>query len=196
MLNALALVLLFADAPANEGGATLPRRVDEEALKAQEQRGGKPTDPWFDRQFVATDDPAFIITAIDSGRQGIADAGALGGAATPALSATAAKIEKVSRDTTVSLEKLAKKKGWRVPEQNPDRAPTVAQAGPARTRANYVVHQIAYHQSTIQMFRAQIGGKGDAELKRALESALPAYEANLRVLLELEPASLARAATQ
>lgn len=196
MLTSAALVLLFANTPAAEVDTTLPRRVDDSALKAQEARGGKSTDPWFDRQFVATDDQAFIITAVDSGRQGIADANALGDGASPALQSAASKIEMVSRETTGNLEKLAKKKGWRVPEQNPGLAPSVAQAGPVRSRANFVVHQIAYHQSTIQFYRAQMAGKGDTELKRLLKAALPGYEANLRTLLELDPSSLASAGTQ
>jgi hypothetical protein len=37
------------------------------------------------------------------------------------------------------------------------------------------------------MYRAQLAGKGDAELKRALRETLPGYEKNLRMLLELPP---------
>jgi predicted outer membrane protein len=185
MLDVLGLVLLFADTP--QDTTTLPRRFDDASIQQQQRREGTPTDPWFDKQFVATDDPAFIITAVDSGRQGIADAQALGAAASAELADTARKLESQSRETTSKLESLAGRKGWRLPEQNPDRAPSVTAAGPTRTRANFIVRQIAYHQATIAMFRAQLAGKGDAELKRALRETLPGYEKNLRMLLELPP---------
>jgi hypothetical protein len=185
MLDVLGLVLLFANTPPET--TTMPRRFDDASIQQQQRREGKPTDPWFDKQFVATDDPAFIITAVDSGRQGIADAQALGAAAAGELVAAARTLESQSRETTRKLESLAGRKGWRLPDQNPDRAPPVPGAGPARTRANFIVRQIAYHQATIAMYRAQLAGKGDAELKRALRETLPEYEKNLRMLLELPP---------
>lgn len=185
MLEMLGLVLLFADTP--QETTTLPRRFDDASMQQQQRREGTPTDPWFDKQFVATDDPAFIITAVDSGRQGTEDARALGAEATAELGAAARKLESQSRETTRKLESLAGRKGWRLPDDNPDRAPSVPRAGPARTRANFLVSQIAYHQSTIAMYRAQIAGKGDGELKRALRETLPGYEKNLRMLLELPP---------
>jgi hypothetical protein len=185
MLEVLGLVLLFANPP--QETTTLPRRFDDASLQQQQRRDGTPTDPWFDKQFVATDDPAFILTAVDSGRQGIEDARALGAEAPAELAAAARKIEHQSRETTSKLESLAGRKGWRLPDDNPGRAPSVSKAGPARTRANFIVRQIAYHQATIAMYRAQIAGKGDAELKRALRQTLPGYEDNLRILLELPP---------
>ena len=188
MLTAFGLVLLFANTP--QETTTLPRRFDDESIQQQQRRDGTPTDPWFDKQFVATDDPAFIITAVESGRQAIADARALGADASAELGAAARKIESHSRETTSKLETLAQRKGWRLPEDNPERAPSVQKAGPVRTRANFIISQIAYHQATIAMYRAQIAGKGDAELRRTLREALPGYEKNLRMLLELEPSAI------
>jgi hypothetical protein len=185
LITAVAL-LLFANP---ENPTTMPRQRDAEPSVQQdaEREGGAPTDPLFDRKLVATDDPTFIAQAIESGRQGQTDAGALGDAATPALKSAAANIEQQSRSSTEKLEALAKRKGWRVPEQNPNRAVSVKTGSPTRSRANYIVHQIAWHQATIEQFRAQIAGKGDAELKKALAAQLPGYEKNLQSLIALEP---------
>jgi hypothetical protein len=174
----LTALLLFANPP--EAQPTLPRQ--RESVPAEQT-----ADPLFDRAHVATDDPAFVLTAIESGRQGIADVAALGTDATPALKAAAASIERQSRGTTDKLEALAKRKGWRIPDENPNRAPGV-RAGAVRSRADFVVQQIAWHQATVEQFRAQIAGKGDAELKKTLQAALPGYEKNLQTLLKLEPA--------
>jgi hypothetical protein len=38
----------------------------------------------------------------------------------------------------------------------------------------------------VDQFRAQIGGKGDPELRRALREALPGYQKNLEMLLGLK----------
>ena len=188
MLTSLGLVLLFANTPQEQ--TTLPRQMDSGPAEQQAQQPGKPTDPLFDRSLVASDDPSFVLGVIESGRQGVVDARALGDAATPALRAAAGKIEKQNRDTTRRLETLANRKGWRVPEDNPQRASTLPEAvTPARYRANFIVNQIAFHEATVAKFRAQIAGKGDAELKRTLRESLPGYERNLRSLLELEPAA-------
>lgn len=182
----LAALLLFANTP--ETQPTLPRRPDPETAVKQETRAGQPTDPWFNRAYVATDDPAFVLTAVETGRQGVADARALAADATPALRDAASQIEKHGRETTQKLEALAKRKGWRVPADNPARAPSVKPGDSAtRTRANYLLSQIAYHQATVEQYRAQIGGKGDADLKTALRAALPGYEKNLQTLLKIEP---------
>jgi predicted outer membrane protein len=180
----IAAILLFANSP--ESQTTLPRQPDPVAQRAT--REGERTDPWFNRSYVATDDPAFVLTAIESGRQGIADARALGPQATPPLRDAATRIEQHARTTNEKLEALAKRKGWRLPDDNPNRAVTLqAGDGPARTRANYLLNQIAYHQATVEQYRAQIAGKGDPELKRALRASLPGYEENLRTLLQIEP---------
>jgi len=182
----LAAILLFANSP--ESQTTLPRQPDPDPVAQQAKRAGDRTDPWFNRAYVATDDPAFVLTAIESGRQGIADAQALGARATPALREAATRIEQHARATNEKLESLAKRKGWRLPDDNPDRAVTLqAGDGPARTRANYLLNQIAHHQATVEQYRAQIAGKGDPELKRALRAALPGYEENLQTLLQIEP---------
>lgn len=182
----IAAILLFANSP--ESQTTLPRHPDPDAVAKQATREGERTDPWFNRAYVATDDPAFVLTAVESGRQGIADARALGADATPVLRDAATRIEEHGRATNEKLEALARRKGWRLPDDNPNRAPSLeAGGGSVRRRANYLLNQIAYHQATVDQYRAQLGGKGDPELKRTLRAALPGYEKNLQTLLQLEP---------
>jgi predicted outer membrane protein len=182
----IAALLLFANSP--ESQTTLPRRPDPVPATQPVTRDGERTDPWFNRSYVATDDPAFVLSAVESGRQGIADARALGADATPELRDAATRIEQHGRATTEKLEAIAKRKGWRLPDDNPNRAPTLKTGDSlARTRANYLLSQIAYHQATVDQYRAQIDGKGDPELKRALSAALPGYEKNLQALLRIEP---------
>jgi hypothetical protein len=181
-----AAILLFANSP--ESQTTLPRIPDPVPVAKQDAREGEPTDPLFSRAYVATDDPAFVLTAVESGRQGIADARALGVRATPTLRDAATVIEQHERATTEKLEALAKQKGWRLPDDNPNRASTLKPGeGVTRTRANYLLGQIAYHLATVDQYRAQIAGKGDADLKRTLRAALPGYEKNLQKLLQIEP---------
>src|SRR3569832_1679015 len=71
MLPTVALLLL-ANAPPDQ--TTLPRHPDPDPVEHQAQRDGTPTDPLFDRGFVATDDPAFILSAVENVRQGTLDA--------------------------------------------------------------------------------------------------------------------------
>jgi hypothetical protein len=59
--------------------------------------------------------------------------------------------------------------------------------GSFRANANFIVGQITYHESTLAHYRAQIAGKGDAQLKRTLREAVPGYEKNLELLLKLKP---------
>jgi hypothetical protein len=108
------------------------------------------------------------------------------GLPTPELRSAAQKIGEQQHATLTKLESLAKAKGWRLPQANPDRTNTVPVSGGARTSADFIVHQIAAHQNTIEQFRAQIEGPGDAELKRALRTAVPGYEKNLQMLLGLK----------
>jgi hypothetical protein len=183
MLEALALLLALNDTTAT----TLPRQSD--VVPAEERPSGQehPTDPLFDRQYVATDDPAFVLLAVESARQGIMDAKSAQGVLRDAqLVAAAAKIRKQNEATYRRLEEIAKGKGWRLPADNPQRASTLQTAGESRTAANFIVSQIATHQATIAQFRAQLGGKGDGELKRALRETLPGYQENLDLLLRLD----------
>ena len=186
MLMHVALLLLFADAPQDQ--TTLPRHPDPDPVEQQAQRDGTPTDPWFDRAFVATDDPAFILSAVESARQGALDAhkaaDALG---RPELRAAAEKIGAQNDATMRRLEKVAQAKGWRLPQENPARDSTLPVSTSTRTNADFIVNQITFHQNTVQQYRAQIAGKGDAELRRTLKEALPGYQKNLDLLLTLKP---------
>jgi hypothetical protein len=185
-MSTLALLLLFANSPADQ--TTLPRHPDPDPVEQQASREGTPTDPWFDRAHVATDDPAFVLAAVESARQAVADARAAQQMLVqPELRAAAGKIGAQNDATRKKLEAIAGRKGWRVPADNPQRATTLQAGKPTRTAANFIVSQISYHQSTLDQFRAQIGGQGDAELRRALRDALPGYRDNLEMLLALKP---------
>lgn len=186
MLLHVALLLMFADAPPEQ--TTLPRHPDPDPVEHQQQREGTPTDPWFDRPHVATDDPAFILSAVESARQGALDARkAAGQLGRPELRAVAEKIGAQNETTTHRLEKVAQAKGWRLPQQNPERESTLPPASAKRTNADFILNQITFHQNTVEQYRAQIAGKGDPELKRVLKDALPGYQKNLDLLLTLKP---------
>ena len=205
MLSMLPMLMMLADTPPT----TQPRYREVPAPQAQEVPAsqaqpqthesrdptvdGTPTDPLFDRAFVATDDPAFVLTAIENSRQAVVDARtasqALGSAE---LRAAAQKIGAQNRATTQRLEKLASAKGWRLPQPNPGRESSVpatgdGHTGEARGNANFILSQIAAHQNTLAQYQAQIAGKGDAELKRVLRESIPGYRANLELLLTLKP---------
>jgi len=185
MIESIALALLFASSPTGE--TTLPRHRDANPVEQRPVQQESPTDPLFDRQFVATDDPAFVLGAIESSRQGVIDArSAEETLRKPQLREAAARIERQNEATRMRLETLAKRKGWRLPEGNPGRVSTSPTSGETRAGANFIVNQISFHQTTLAQFRAQLGGKGDAELKRALRESLPGYQKNLELLLQLE----------
>jgi uncharacterized protein (DUF305 family) len=184
MIPVLTLVALLAE-PA--GTTTLPRYPDPPAADTPPAEQRRPTDPLYDKPQAATDDAAFVLSAVENVRQGVIDARAAeSGLSTPELRAAAAKIGKQQQRTLATLEALARKKGWRLPEGNPVRTGTVPVASATRTNADFIVNQIAHHESTVEQFRAQIGGKGDAELKRTLRDALPGYQKNLEMLLGLK----------
>jgi hypothetical protein len=188
MIN-LALVLLFASPPEQP---TLPRQPDSAPVE-QQQNETNPADPWFDKPHVATDDPAFLLAALENARQGVVDStSAAHDLGSAELRAAAEKIQAQNTTTSQQLEKLAGAKGWRLPQANPSRASTTREAGATssgavRTNANFIVSQIANHQNTLAQYRAQIAGKGDADLKRVLRQAVPGYQKNLEMLLTLKP---------
>jgi hypothetical protein len=183
MIDTLALMLLAAAQPQER--TTLPRQPDPQPYEQRDEAQGKPTDPLFDRQLVATDDATFIVSAVEGVRQSTLDArGAQKDLTSESLRDTAAAIGRQNEATTQALQALAKRKGWRLPDENPERASTLPVASPHRAQANFIVNQISAHEQTLAQFRAQIAGKGDPELKRALKTALPGYEKNLQRLLE------------
>lgn len=183
MLAALSVMLFLAE----QSPTTLPRHADPPAADRPSPEQRRPTDPLYDKPIGATDDGAFVLTAVESVRQGVIDSRAAeAGLSSPELRAAAAKIGRHQKSTLDKLEALAKAKGWRLPQGNPERTGTVPVSGAARTSADFIIHQIAYHESTLDQFRAQIDGKGDAELRRALRDALPGYQKNLEMLLGLK----------
>jgi|SRR5688572_4012465 predicted outer membrane protein len=194
MISPVALVLLLAAQSPDQ--TTLPRHPDPDPVEQQSSREGEATDPYFDREYVATDDPAFVLSAVENARQGVIDArSAAAATGNPELRAAAEKIGAQNEATSRKLEKVASVKGWRLPQPNPARTSSVNggrdgngnRADTVRANANFIVHQISFHQSTMAQYRAQIAGKGDADLKRALSEALPGYQKNLERLLELKP---------
>ena len=183
MIETLALLYVLNDT----SKPTLPRHGDVVPVEERPSGQEHPTDPLFDREYVATDDPAFVLLAVESARQGIMDARNAQGVLRDAhLVDAAQRIRRQNENTYQRLEALAKGKGWRLPADNPQRASTFETGSDARTAANFIVSQIATHQATIAQFRAQLGGKGDAQLKRALQDTLPGYQENLDLLLHLD----------
>jgi hypothetical protein len=186
MLSALVLTLFLAEAPSR---TTLPRHPDPDPVQGQETRSGEPTDPWFDRAQTATSDADFILSAVESARQGVFDARtAMDRLENPELRHAAALIEQQNQSTVRKLEALAGDKGWRLPRSNPDRATTTLGAvGNVRGNADFIISQIAYHEMTLAQYRAQLSGEADPQLEKALRGALPGYEKNLELLLGLKP---------
>jgi hypothetical protein len=165
----LALVLMLASDP------------------SQSPQPGTSTDPLFDSPYVATDEPAFVLSVIESARQGELEArSAAQTLSAPELRDAAARIGRQNGTTRARLEILARTKGWRMPAKNPDRAPTLPAGDEARTAANFVLQQIAFHENTVAQFRAQLNGHGDQDLKRELREALPGYQKNLELLLRVK----------
>jgi hypothetical protein len=186
MLSTL-VMLLMASGQAPEP-TTLPRQADTQPYDRRDDAQGVPTDPLFDKSRVATDDPSFILAAVENGRQAARDAqGAARQLASDSLRSTAAAISSQNEETTRKLEALAKRKGWRLPAENPGRESTLPAVGPNRAGANFIVSQITAHQATVAQYKAQIAGKGDPDLKRTLKQALPGYEKNLARLLAAKP---------
>jgi predicted outer membrane protein len=185
-LMTLALLLLLGQVAAAQT-TTMPRQRDANAVEQRPAQQEQPTDPLFDRPFVATDDRAFVLGAIESSRQGVMDAhSAAQLLRKEELRVAASQIEWQNESTRAALETLAKRKGWRMPEGNPQRATTLAASGDTRTAADFIVNQISHHQTTLAQFRAQLAGGGDDELKRALRDSLPGYQKNLDLLLRLK----------
>ena len=183
MLEAFTLLIMLAE----PGQTTLPRQPDPPAAAAPDRDERVPTDPLYDRPQVATDDAAFVLTAVENVRQGVIDARAAeAGLPTPELRAAAAKIGQQQEVVLAKLESISKSKGWRLPEGNPVRTGTVPVTSATRTSADFIINQIAFHETTVDQFRAQLTGKGDTQLKRTLREALPGYEKNLQMLLGLK----------
>jgi hypothetical protein len=183
-------MLMLAESPSQ---TTVPRRVDTPTAPPPTDKprtGDGPfetADPLFDKPLTATDDAAFVLSAVESGRQGVIDARAAeAGLSSPELRSAAAKIGEHQEAMLGKLEAIAKTKGWRLPEANPSRSGSVPVSSPARTDANFIIQQISYHQSTLAQYRAQLGGQGDAQLKRTLREAIPGYQKNLQMLLGLK----------
>src|SRR5688572_3236333 len=193
----LALMIVFAlqaDAqsappqgpPPERDGYTLPR--SELPPVREKEFHGQPTDPLFSKERKATDDPAFVSAAVEAGRQAIVDARTARERVTdsPSLRSVAGAIERQNQETTRKLEQIATRKGWRLPPDIQDRP--ASQAADAKLDdTNYIQNQIAAHESTVALFRAQSAGQGDAEVKKAVKDALPALERNLKALLEIQP---------
>jgi hypothetical protein len=177
MIATFALVLLFASDPQQELKQDVP----------QPKQQGTPTDPLFDKPYVATDEPAFVLSVIESARQGEVDArSAADTLSKPELRDAAARIARQNSVTRARLELLAKSKRWQMPAKNPERAATLPAGNEVRTDANFIVQQISFHEATVAQMRAQLDGHGDLDLKRELREALPGYQKNLDLLLHLK----------
>ncbi len=106
MISPVALVLLLAAQSPEQ--TTLPRHPDPDPVAQQSSREGEATDPYFDRDYVATDDPAFVLAAVENARQGVIDArSAAATTGNPELRAAAEKISAQNEATSRKLEKIA-----------------------------------------------------------------------------------------
>jgi putative membrane protein len=193
MLSMIVTMGLLAAAPPPErSGTSLPRTELPPVRETEFQ--GEPTDPLFAKSLQATDDPAFVLLAIESARQGVTDARAVRERVPAAKNVreVAQAIERQHRETTNRLEQLARGKHWRVPEDN-DQRESSQSAQANRDDTNFILNQIAAHESTVALFRAQAAGKGDPELRKAAKEALSGYEKNLDALLRVKPDALGAA---
>jgi hypothetical protein len=137
------------------GQTTLPRHRDADPVEQQRAPAeAQPTDPYFDRKFVATDDAAFVLSAVESARQSALDASTAETALRNSALRDAAKmISRHNEETRARLESIAKRKGWRLPDHNPDRATSLPKAGQTRAAANFIVNQISFHENTVRAVR-------------------------------------------
>lgn len=190
MMASVALVLLLANPPEQ---TTLPRHPEVPRDRNAEQNEsrdlpGQPADYLFNKPLVATDDPAFVTSVVGGTRQGAIDARNAGrDIASANVRAAAQKIGAQNEATSRALESLARKKGWHLPERTTAEGSTATNRNTPRGSADFIINQIAFHEQTLDQFRAQLGGKGDADLKRELRKALPGYQKNLELLLTLKP---------
>ena len=184
MIASLALLLLLAD----EGATTLPRHGDVVPVEERPADRKSPPIRLFDRPHVATDDAAFVLAAIESSRQGVIDARSAAEAAPQRASCATPRRRSAGR----TKRRAHDSKRSPTPRAGACRrairnaTATFPTAGETRTAANFIVSQIAFHEATLAQYRAQLGGKGDAELKRALRDTLPGYQKNLDLLLRLK----------
>jgi hypothetical protein len=186
MSSLVALMLMLADAPPEQ--TTMPRRPTANPVEEAARPDSDTPDPYFDRQHVATDDSAFILQAVENTRQGMIDARTAARSLPSAqLRDVAEKIGAQNEATNQRLEKVAQRKGWRLPQANPGRDSALPTTTGARANANFILTQLSFHENTVAQYRAQIAGQGDPDLKRELRQALPGYEHNLELLLKLKP---------
>ena len=186
MSSIMALMLMLADAPPEQ--TTMPRRPAADPVEQAARPDRDTTDPYYDRGHVATDDPAFILQAVENTRQAILDARtAARSLENPQLREAAEKIGAQNEATNQRLEKVAQRKGWRLPQANPGRDSALPDTTAPRANANFILTQLSFHENTVAQYRAQIAGQGDPDLKRELKQALPGYERNLELLLKLKP---------
>ena len=175
MLASLMLLLLLSDAQRDHLAA--PWRRGARRCSDRADRNIPPI-RLFDREYVATDDPAFVLLAIESTRQGIVDARSAQSILREARPGGRGRTDpQAERNALINVSKRwPKARAGACRPTIPQRASTLRTAGEARTAANFIVSQIATHEATIAQFRAQLGGKGDAQLKRALRETLPGYQ--------------------
>ena len=150
-------------------GTTLPRHPDPDPV-AQQQRAPReatPTDPWFDREHVATDDPAFVLAAVESARQGVVDArNAVERTRQRRVARGGGQDQRAERGDHAQARAARRREGMATAATQPgahqhfDRLATRIAARSVRTNANFIVNQISYHENTLAQYRAQIAGAG------------------------------------
>ncbi len=183
----LSTIICMATLQATPSRQPTAPRQPEQPVPEQREFKGEPTDPLYDKSRVATDPQAFVLLAVENGRQAMLDARtAAGRLDNQQLREAAAVIGRHNEQATRELSELARRKGWRLPQRNPERSSTIEKT-PHRTETDFVQHQIAFHEATVSLYRAQLAGDGDPELQRVVQKTLPGYEKNLRMLLAIQP---------
>ncbi len=185
-MQPLALVLLFANAA--QETPTMPPSRDARAEQTPAQQG-TPTDPLFDR-------PAHRErrTGVRAQRHREPRGRVSSMRAEPPRCCASRSCEKRRRrivrqneSTRAEARGIGETQGM---ASCPSRIRIVQSglpsAGEARMGANFIVQQISFHETTVAQFRAQMNGKSDAELRRALRESLPGYQQNLDLLLQLK----------
>ena len=160
-------------------------------------REGTPTDPYFDRGYVATDDPAFMLAGGRErapGRDRCAQRGAR-----PLDNAELRRRR--GEDRRAERGHVAQARaGCQPPRAGACRSPipratssvngssmatTMASTRCAPMRTSSCTRS-RFMRTRVAQYRAQIAGKGDADLKRALREAVPGYQRNLERLLSAQ----------
>jgi putative membrane protein len=149
----------YADAPADTGGGTAAKPVD---------------------------DLAFVKMATESGRKEVAAArDALPQLKKPELKRIAEMLVADHSGANERLAKIAESKGWPVPPPQPA-APPPSGTASGDFDARWTADMIAGHERSVTLYRAQSQGGEDKDLRKYAHDTLPTIERHLAQLRSLQ----------